>query len=281
MTTGQLQQTPTRRLNDTVRVAWINRRMWHGTYRADPILNFVEHIVGLPATLRQADGLLHPHDSVDVFLVSQAGSVADLRAARAAHGAHAIFVYVNSEPQHDGYSFEDLVDVSFGQGPPGPAPQSSNPRCAAALASPNFLRTPFWLLNVFSRAEEAPISVPFSCRIMDVVNQTKADPERWAARPHLALHVARHAAFPRPELRELFDGVGKRVQAEAKRSRAAAAALKKDGKAVWHVVVPGSGKPHYNTPWPKGFSDDTWGKIRLAREARYSIQPENSRTPCE
>lgn len=264
--------------NDSVRVAWINRRLWHGTYRADPILNFVEHITGLPATLKRSDGSLHPHDTVDVFLVSQAGSAADLRAVRKAHGSHAIFVYVNSEPQHDGYSFEDLVDVSFGQGPPGPAPRSSNPRCAAALASPTFLRTPFWLLNVFSRADSTGASAPFSCRVMDVVNQTNADPERWAARPRLALHVARHDAFPRKELRALFDSVGKRVQKEAQRKRAA---FQKSEKAEWRVDVPGAGKPHYNMPWPKEFSDDVWGKIRLARKYRYNIQPENSRTPCE
>lgn len=264
---------PTSMRNDSVRVAWLNRRLWRGVYRADPILRLVEGIVGMEATLTTKNGSLHSFDTVDVFLVSQAGTADDVRPIRTAYGDQAIFVFVNSEPDYNGYNYVDLVDVSFGQGPPGPSPNSSHPLCAAALRAPTFLRTPFWVLNVFGRSE------PFQCRAMDLFRM-RTDPEKWISRPRLALHVARHNAFPRTELRAMLDAVGERARAFKEGTTAPTALAPTNSTFSWRVDVPGTGKAHYNMPWPPEFRDDTWGKIRLGRLYRYSLQPENSRTAC-
>lgn len=263
---------------DEVRVAWVMRR---GNFRVrhDPIMRLLEEISGVPATLTTANGTLHAPATADVLLVNHDGSRDILRQLRKAHSAHAIFLFINSEPIYNGDNFVDLVDVCFGQAPAGPAPSSTHPLCRRALAAPNFVRTPLWLLYVMARWGPGTPR-PRKCQIRGELTEASAlTAERWLARPRLAIHVARHDAFPRRELRRAFDSAGTRAR-YFHLEQNSSGDLAARNVTSWRVDIPGQGKPHYNMPWPQEFGDDNWGKLKMCRQYRYSIQPENTRTPC-
>lgn len=244
-----------------IRVSWIGRTM-NFFSRVDPIVLLLENVTGVRATLEAPDGGPFSHDDTDVFLV-QAIYPTDVRTVHQRHKSHALFLFVATEQIYKTDNLLDVADVSFGQAPWQHTPGAA---CNDANNAPNFIRTPVALL----RAIECSWNFPVLCGVKPRLRIGAAvGSEAWAARPGLALHVARHGGFPRELLVDEFRTLGKRLdRAGPARNRT--------------VDCPGSGVPGCpNMAWPGDLPRFTLqGKLDLTSRYRFSIQPENSRTAC-
>lgn len=235
-----------------IRVAWLNRKM-NLFYRADPILDILENVSGLRATLIAPGGGAFAHDAVDVFLI-QANYLTDVKKVRLAHSNHSLFLFVATEPLFDGNNFLAVSDVSFGQAPLAP---NGIAACTSASAAHHFLRTPLWVFGVVncSALPVAPCGVSEELRAASQI-----DPASWAARPNFALHVARHGGFPRELLLSAFRKTATRLsaaQAGAAGSAGGSAAgsmLQSLARRKRRVDCPGpggDGREFQNMRWPK------------------------------
>ena len=232
-----------------IRVAWLNRKA-NLFYRADPILDILENVSGLRATLVAPGGGTFAHDAVDVFLI-QANYLTDVAKVRLAHSNHSIFLFVATEPLYDGNNFLAVSDVSFGQAPLVP---NGIAACAIASASPHFLRTPLWVLSVVNCS--ALPAIP--CGVSEELRAaSQTDPALWAARPGFALHVARHGGFPRELLLSAFRKTAARLGAAKADTAGSAGSVRPKLRLALRkrrVDCPGpggEGREFQNMRWPK------------------------------
>ena len=254
-------RTATPSCSGLLRVAWLNRKI-NLLSRPEPVLRLLQNVTGLHATLIAPDGGPFELADADVILI-QANYLIDVRAVKAVHGKHALFIFVATEPLFDGNNRVDVADASFGQAPWRKGKLEE--KCATAIRARNFLHMPLWLLRTMSCSGHVPVR----CTIEgEIVDGSHVQPAAWAARPGFVLHIARHGGFPRELLLNALRAEGRALDlAGPARNRS--------------VDCPGPGEGCPNIPWPPHIPDTSQGKVAFVRRYRFSLQPENSRTKCE
>ena len=116
----------------------------------------------------------------------------------------------------------------------------------------NYLRMPWWLPDVLDPDAEG-------LEILPALIQPGPAPEEWRARSGFAALLASHASFPRPELFALMTRLGGLVRAP--------------GRAFHNWEWPADLHDQGNTPNEGG------GKVAFLKDVRFTICPENSRSP--